>query len=144
MGPVSFSNILTTTFAEMSTKDYNYVLLPPQRKLEIDSRLRKKLAAALVTRYSPDDPQMKIPIKTASKYVPVIVHQWGQAQIRDGGDRFKCRALLKGQRHARDCTYVKVSAPHPLFPYHMFPTNHVTRSTGLKLIFTNAKPTWSR
>lgn len=86
------------------------ILLPPKRNLDIDSRLRKKLAAALVTRYSPDNPHMKISMATASKYIPTSVHQWGQAQIHHGGDCFKCRALLKGQSHARDCTYVKVSA----------------------------------
>ena len=70
---------------------------------------------ALVTRYSPDDPQMKISMNTASKYVPTSVRQWGQAKICNGGDQFKCRALLKGQRQARDCTYVKVSLFHSPF-----------------------------
>jgi hypothetical protein len=115
MDHVSFYNILAIPFTEKYAKDHDYVLLPPQRKLEIDSRLRKKLAAALVTRYSPDDPRMKISMKTASKYVPTSVHQWGQAQIRDEGDHFKCRALLKSQRYACDCTYIKVSTCHPFF-----------------------------
>ena len=118
--------------------DSNYILLPPKRKLEIDSRLRKKLAAALVTRYSPDDPRMKISITTASKYVPASIRQWGQAQIRDGGDRFKCRVLLKGQRHTRDCTYVKVSILKPS-PYCISPANHKTVSMKLRLIFMNVK-----
>ena len=108
MGPVGASKISCIKFTNC-TKDSEYVLLPPKRKLEIDSKLQKKLAATLVTRYSPDDPQMKISMATASKYIPASVHQWGQAQIRDGGDRFKCHALLKGQRRTRDCTYVRVS-----------------------------------
>jgi len=94
--------------------DSNYILLPPKKSLAIDGGLLKKLAAALVTRYSPDDPRMKISIATVSKYVPASVCQWGQVQIRDGGDRFKCHALLKGQAHSRDCTYVKVSVCRPL------------------------------
>jgi hypothetical protein len=100
------------------TPDSEYILLPPKRTLEIDSKLRKKLAIALVTRYSPDDPRMKISMATASKCVPESVCQWGQAQIRNGGDRFKCRALLKGQKRARDCTYVKVRTSHSHFPHH--------------------------
>ena len=84
--------------ANSCIEDSDYVLLPPKRKLEIDSRLRKKLAAALITRYSPDDPRMKISVATASKHVPTSVRQWGQAQIRDGGDRFKCHALSLGAR----------------------------------------------
>ncbi|KAF9779868.1 hypothetical protein BJ322DRAFT_1012870 [Thelephora terrestris] len=52
---------------------------------------------------------------TASKYVPASVQQWGQAQISSGGDYFKCRALLKGQRHARDCTYIKYEAEVDFF-----------------------------
>jgi hypothetical protein len=109
MGSVGMPKIHCLKFTENCAEDSDYILLPPKRMLEIDSKLRKKIAAALVTRYSPDDPQMKISMTTASKYVPASVCQWGQAQIRDGGDRFKCRALLKGQRHTRDCTYVKVS-----------------------------------
>ena len=95
--------------ADALTQDSNYMLLPLERKLEIDNRLLKKLAATLVIRYSPDDPRKKISIATASKHVPTSIRQWGQAQIRNSGDRFKCCALLKGQRHTRDCTYVKVS-----------------------------------
>ena len=106
------------TQADKYTKDSNCILLPPKRRLEIDNWLHKKLAATLVTRYSPDNPQMKILMATTSKYVPTSVHQWGQAQICDGGDRFKCCALLKGKRHICDCTYVKVSASQ-LFPYRI-------------------------
>jgi hypothetical protein len=115
MDPVGVSKISCGNFTD-DTSDSDYILLPPKRKLGIDSRLRKKLAAALVTRYSPDDPQMKILMTTTSKYIPESIHQWGQPQIRDGGDWFKCRALLKGQGHARDCTYVKVSMSHPPSP----------------------------
>jgi hypothetical protein len=114
MDPVGLSRSYEK-LTDACAKDSDYVLLPPNKKLEIDSGLRKKLAAALVTRYSPDNPQMKISIATASKYVPQSVSQWGQAQIRGGGDRFKCRALLKGRQHARDCTYVKVIAPSIFF-----------------------------
>ena len=106
------------------TQDANYLLLPPKRGLEIDDPLRRKLAATFVTRYSPNDPRMKISIATASKYIPVSVDQWGQGQIRGGGDQFKCRTLLKGQRHVRDCTYVKVSTS-PFFI--ALPTLLITR-----------------
>ena len=68
-----------------------------------------KLAMALVTRYSPDEPSMKISMATTSKYVPTSTRQWGQAQIGNRGDRFKSRALLKGQKHTHNCTYVKMS-----------------------------------
>ena len=98
-------------FAEKHATDLDYILLPPQKRLVIDGSLCKKLAAALVTRYSPDNPQTKISVATASKHIPTSVRQWGQAQVCDGGDWFKCCALLKGQRHTRDCTYVKVSVP---------------------------------
>ena len=125
-------------FTETRVKDSDYILLPPKRELEIDGSLHRKLAAALVTRYSPDNPRMKISIATASRHVPTRVRQWGQAQIRGGGDRFKCRALLKGQRHARDCTYVKVSTPL-LFLYHVYTTNYQTISTKPRLIVTNVK-----
>ena len=97
------------------TRDSEYTLLPPKRSLVIDPGLHKKLAMALVTRYSPNDPSMKISIATASKYVPTNTRQWGQAQIGNGGDRFKSRALLKGRNHTRDCTYVKVSLFHSCF-----------------------------
>ena len=70
---------------------------------------------ALVTRYSPDDSQMKISMNTASKYVPTSVRQWGQVKICNGGDQFKCHALLKGQRQAYDCMYMKVSLFHSPF-----------------------------
>ena len=124
--------------ANSCIEDSDYVLLPPKRKLEIDSHLHKKLTAALITRYSPDDPRMKISVATASKHVPTSVHQWGQAQIHDGGDRFKCRALLKGQRHTCDCTFVKVSWSQP-FLYWIPMTNCVTTSIKLRSIFMNAK-----
>lgn len=103
---------MTTT--EENAADSEYVLLPPKKNLVLESGLSKKLAAALVTRYSPDNPPTKISIATASKYVPTSVCQWGQGHIRNGGDRFKCRGLLKGQRCARDCTYVKVSTAYSL------------------------------
>ena len=113
MDPVGVLHDFYRKLADAFAQDSNYTLLPPERKLEINTRLQKKLAAALVTRYSPDDPRMKISMATVSKHVPASVRQWGQVQIRGGGDRFKCRTLLKGQRHTRDCTYVKVSAPPP-------------------------------
>ena len=97
--------------------DSDYILLPPKRKLKINSRLHKKLAAALVTRYSPNNPQMKILMATASKYIQKSVCQWGQAQIRNGGNWFKCRVLLKGQKHTCDSTYVKLSTFHLPSPY---------------------------
>ena len=78
------------------------------RMLTIDSTLRKKLMAALVTRYSPNDPQRRILIATALKYIPASVHQWGQAHIHDSGNHFECCRLLKGQQHTHDCTHVKV------------------------------------
>lgn len=137
-GPCKCISNTWSECADNNTKDSDYVLLPPKRKLEIDSRLHKKLAAMLVTRYSPDDPHMKISMTTASKYVPISVRQWGQAQIRGGGDRFKCRALLKGKRHVRDCTYVKVSASQ-FIPYHILPTNYKNTSMKPRLIFSNAK-----
>ena len=145
-GPCGFFYLifLERNLLRCCAKDFDYVLLPPKRKLEIDSRLRKKLAAALVTRYSPDDPRMKISMATASKYIPTSVHQWGQAQIRNGGDRFKCRAMLKGQRHARDCTYVKVSTTRPVFAHRVPLVNHNTTSMKLRLIFMNAKSTRHR
>ena len=96
-------------------EDSDFILLPPKKKLEIDVQLQKKLAAALVTRFSPDDPQMKISMATASRHIPSDIFQWGQAQICGGGDRFKCRVLLKSQRYTRDCTYVKVGIPLNLF-----------------------------
>ena len=102
---------------DMFIQDSNYILLPPNRGLEIDNRLKRKLAATLVTRYSPDDPQKKISIATASKHVPASVRQWGQAQIRGGGDRFKCHVLLKGQRHSRNCTFVKVGVSLHFSPH---------------------------
>jgi hypothetical protein len=119
MAHVGVSNISNRETAENFTIDSGYVLLPPKRRLVIDSKLCKKLAMALVTRYSPSDPQMKISMATASKYVPASVRQWGQAQIHDGGDRFKCRAMLKGQTRTRDCTYVKVSPSSPSFLSHI-------------------------
>lgn len=122
MDPVRASQTLYLTVAEEPATDSDYTLLPPQKKLIIDRSLSKKLAVALVTRYSPDDPRMKISVSTASKYIPVSVRQWGQAQIRDGGDRFKCRALLKGRRHTRDCTHVKVSVLS-LLPYQNYLAN---------------------
>jgi len=126
-------------FTDTCAKDSDYILLPPKKKLEIDKRLHKKLAATLVTRYSPDDPRMKISMGTASRHVPAHVHQWGQAQIRGGGDRFKSRALLKGQRHVRDCTYIKVSIP--LFLHLVYPTDYKTLSTKPRSTFTSVKST---
>jgi len=124
MVPVGTSRIFYPNVAEKHVTDSEYILLPPKKSLVIDSSLCKKLAAALVTRYSPDDnPRMKVSVATASKYVPASVRQWGQGQIGGGGDRFKCRALLKGQGHARDCTYVKVSMPC-LPPCRIFLANH--------------------
>lgn len=96
------------TLTHIGLSDSDYCLLPPERQFLVDQGTRKKLAAALVTRYSPDDPRHKISIATASKYVPDSIRQWGQVQICGGGDRFKCGALLKNQKHSRDCTYVKV------------------------------------
>ena len=109
MDPVSASTSTWRKITDNYAEDSDYVLLPPKRKLKIDHQLRKKLTMALVTRYSPDDPWMKVLIATTSKYVPASVRQWGQAQIRDGGDRFKCCAMLKGQRCTCDCTYMKVN-----------------------------------
>lgn len=121
---VRFSGTSITQVAEIHLcVDSDYILLPPERDLAIDAGLCKKLAAALVTRYSPDDPRMKISIAVASKYVPASVRQWGQVCIRDGGDRFKCRALLKGQRDTRDCTYVKVSIYHLPIPHQVSTAN---------------------
>lgn len=94
---------------EGNVTDTEYVILPPKKKLKIDNWLHRKLAAMLVTRYSPDDPQMKISMATASKHIPARVCQWGQVQICNGGNRFKGCALVKGQRYARNCSYVKVS-----------------------------------
>ena len=124
MDPVCTSLISWTTTTEKYAADSEYVLLPPTKKFAIDSGLCKKLAAALVTRYSPDNPLMKISIATASKYVPMSVHQWGQGHIRGGGDWFKCCGLLRGQRHARDCTYVKVSTAYPLIASFQLISRH--------------------
>ena len=66
------------------------------------------LAAALVTRYSPDDPRLKIPIAKAKICLPEIVRQWGQVQIMGGGDKLTCSALIKPGRYTRDCTFIKV------------------------------------
>jgi hypothetical protein len=118
MDPVGVSKVSCRKFTD-DAPDSDYILLPPKRKLEINSQLRKKLAAALVTRYSPDYPQMKILMTTTSKYIPESIHQWGQVQICDRGDWFKCRVLLKGQGRAHDCTYVKVSMSHPPSPSHI-------------------------
>jgi len=124
MVPVRTSRMSYPNVAEKHVTDSEYILLPPKKSLVIDSSLCKKLAAALVTRYSPDDdPRMKVPVAIASKYVPASVRQWGQGQIGGGGDRFKCRALLKGQGHSRDCTYIKVSMSH-LPPCRIFLANH--------------------
>ena len=138
MGPVRASKVTHIKFTDNRTKDSDYTLLPPKRMLKIDSWLWKKLTTALVTRYSPDDPRMKISMTTASRYVPASVCQWGQAQVCDGGDRLKCRALLKGQKHARDCTYIKVSTFYPHFPSL---ANHEITSMRPRLIFMNVKPT---
>ena len=86
MDPVSIFGNFVQKFTDTCAKDIDYILLPPKRELEIDGRLQQKLAAALVTRYSPDDPWMKIPIATASRHILACVHQWGQAQIHGGGD----------------------------------------------------------
>ena len=141
--PVSKFEDFIQDFTDTHAKDSSYILLPPKRELEIDSRLRGKLAAALVTRYSPNNLQMKISIATASRHVPARVHQWGQAQIHGGGDRFKCRALLKDQKCVRDCTYVKVSAPD-LLSCHVYPTNYKTISTKPRLTFMRDKSTGHR
>ena len=126
-------------FTDTHAKDSNYILLPPKKVLEIDAQLQKKLAAALVTRYSPDGPQMKISMVTASRHIPASLCQWGQAQVCGGGDQFKCHALLKGQQWVCDCMFVKVNKI--MFPCHTHPTNHETISTKLKLISMNVKST---
>ena len=126
-----------------TTLDSEYILLPPKRKLVIDAGLRKKLAMALVTRYSPNDLSMKISITTASKYIPASVRQWGQAQIRNGGDRFKSRALLKSQKRTRDCTHVKVSV-HPASFTIPFQLTDAVTSMKRRWISMNARSTWHR
>ena len=120
---------------ENSATDSQYILLPPKQRLVIDNKLHKKLALALVTRYSPDDPRIKISVGTASKYIPASVRQWGQVQIRDGGDRFKCRALLKGRKRTRDCTYVKVRLPDLPFLHCISPVNHKTHKYEAEVDF---------
>ena len=75
MDPVSTFGNFIRKFTDTRAKDSDYILLPPKRELEIDGHLQQKLAAALVTRYSPDDPQMKISIATASRHIPARVHQ---------------------------------------------------------------------
>ena len=124
-----------------TTLDSECILLPPKRKLVINAGLRKKLAMALVTRYSPNNLSMKILITTASKYIPTSVHQWGQVQICNRGNRFKSHALLKSRKHTCDCTHVKVSV-HPVsftIPFQL--TDPVT-SMKQRWIFMNARSTW--
>ena len=119
--------------------DSEYILLPPKKVLKINHQLQRKLVAALVTGYSPDNLQMKISIATTSRHMPTNLCKWGQAQVHGSGDQFKCCVLLKGQQWMCDCTYVKVSKA-PVFCY-THPTNHEMISMKPKLTFTNIRST---
>ena len=54
-------------------QDDGYALLPSRKKLPLDGSLKSMLAVALVTRYSPNDPWLKIPIAKAKICLPGIV-----------------------------------------------------------------------
>jgi len=89
----------------------------PRKMLTLNEDVHTKLAAALVTRFSPLKGP-RIPIPTAKKYVPTgAVLQWGRVQISEGGDRMCCREMIKPGSLGRDCTYVRVcpSVTHTCF-----------------------------
>jgi hypothetical protein len=90
----------------------------PRKLLKLDEDVRAKLAAVLITRYSP----LKGPKITSfitKKYVPTIaVLQWGRIQVAKGGDKMCCRAMVKPGSLSRDCTYVRVHLLATIvFPY---------------------------
>jgi len=79
--------------------------------MALDENVRTKLAAALITRYSPLNGP-KIVSFVAKKYVPTkAVLQWGRIQVTEGGDRMCCREMIKPGSLGRDCTYVRVCLP---------------------------------
>ena len=70
--------------------DPQRVFMRPRKMLALDKDVREKLAAALVTRYSPLQGQ-KIPFFVAKNCIPMgPVLQWGKIQITGGGDRLCC------------------------------------------------------
>ena len=80
----------------------------PRLILKLDQDVRTKIAAALVTRYSPLKGR-QIPISFAKKFVPDgPISQWGRVQVAEGGDTMCCRAMIKPGAIGRDCTYVRV------------------------------------
>ena len=80
----------------------------PRKLLKLNEDTRIKLAAALITRYSPLGGQ-KISSLVAKEYVPMsAVLHWGRVQIAEGGDKMCCREMIKSGLVGRDCTYVRV------------------------------------
>ena len=89
--------------------DPQWVFMRPRKMLALDKDVREKLAAALVTRYSPLQGQ-KIPFFVAKNCIPTgPVLQWGKIQITGGRDRMCCRVMIKPGSLGRDCTCVRVS-----------------------------------
>ena len=80
----------------------------PRTMLKLDEDVPTKLAAAIITRFSPLKGP-KIASFVAKKYIPIgAVLQWGQVQVAEGGDRMCCRQMIKPGSLGRDCTYVRV------------------------------------
>ena len=110
-----------TTITYLHQTDPQYVLLAPRKKLKISEGLRRQLAELVVTRCSPDFTRRKVPTKTARKYIPDHLTEWGTVQIMKGGDRIKGHALMNPTKPARrTCCFIRVSdltSPSQLITY---------------------------
>ena len=83
----------------------------PRKLLTLNENVQTKLAAALITRYSPLKGP-KIVSFVAKRYVPTTaVLQWGRIQVAEGGDRICCREMIKTGSLGCDCTYIRVCLP---------------------------------
>ena len=88
--------------------DPGYALLDPKRALTVDSVLERQLVDLIVTRFSPNSAERKIPTETARKYVPSQLTEWGRVQIYDTGDRARGQAYHKPESSTRVSSFVRV------------------------------------
>lgn len=84
--------------------DPNFAMMGPHLVANIDTQLRKKIAAHLVTNYSGEE---ALSAARMARYIPSRMDEWKKFKIL-GEDQMVRVASLLGVENGRDNTFIKV------------------------------------
>ena len=95
-------------FASLLSSDPNFSMMRPYHVADIDNRLRKMIAAHLVTNYQGG---LKPTVSDMMRYIPIRMDEFKRIKIHDRDEMVRTAGLLDGVgKSCRDNTFIKVSS----------------------------------